>query len=550
MPIQLKFLGGLGEIGRNCMTIEDGGQVLIIDAGLYFPELRAFGIDIALPDFTVLEEVADRVVGIVLTHGHEDHIGALGELSRLVKAPIYGSRVTLAIASKRLSEGGATNEVLEVADYEMCSIGNFRVTFYPVAHSVPDSCALAIDTSEGVIYHSGDFKLDPTPLDARTTDLKPLRDLGAEGRIALLLLDATNAEEPGWTESELAVRPAIHDVFEASAGRRIICTCFASHIHRVSQLLQEARAAGRKVAPAGRSMIRIFEIVEQLGLVAFWPGDVISIRDVDKYAPGEIAVLATGGQGEPRAALALMARGEHRQITLTPNDVVLMSSGAIPGNESDVGHLIDQLVRSGAEVIHDGMLRVHVSGHAKRDELREVIRQARPKAVLPIHGEYRHMAAVRTLVGKEMPHASVMVVEDGSVVSLSDGHLEVVGQFPAPYIYRSNSQGPVVTNQVIRERKNLQSSGVLFFFLVLLENGGVVGVTADQVGWLNAALFDEKLDELTGEFLNLATAARDRGLSGDDLENHLEARMRRWTRRITLNTPHVVVIVESSTNAD
>jgi ribonuclease J len=549
MAVKLKFLGGLGDIGRNCMAIEDDGEVLIVDAGLYFPELRAFGIDIALPDFSALEGMTDRVVGIVLTHGHEDHIGALGELSKLVSAPIYGSRVTLAIAAKRLDEGGAKNEVHEVSDYETKEIGKFRVTFYPVAHSVPDSCALAIETSEGVIYHSGDFKLDPTPLDARTTDLKPLRDLGAQGQVSLLLIDATNAEEPGWTESELAVRPAIHSVFESSAGRRIICTCFASHIHRVSQLIQEARTAGRKVAPAGRSMVRIFEIIDQLGLMNLAPGDLIDIRDVDKYEPGEICVLSTGGQGEPRAALALMARGEHHHIKLVPGDVVLMSSGAIPGNESEVGHLIDQLVRSGAEVIHDGMLKVHVSGHAKRDELREVLRQAQPKAVLPIHGEYRHMVAVRRLVEAELPEASVLVVEDGSEVSLSPDGLSVSGQFPAPYIYRSNARGPVVSNRVIRERRNLQSGGVLFFFLVLLETGSM-NVAADQVGWLNAALFDEHLDQLTTEFLSLAAGARDRGLSGDELENHLEARMRRFTRRVSPNTPHVVVIVESASNDD
>lgn len=549
MAVKLKFLGGLGDIGRNCMTIEDDGDILIVDAGLYFPELRAFGIDIALPDFTVLEDIADRVVGIVLTHGHEDHIGALGELSKLVSAPIYGSRVTLAIASKRLDEGGAKNEVREVADYETHQIGKFKVSFYPVAHSVPDSCALAIETTEGVIYHTGDFKLDPTPLDARTTDLKPLRDLGAEGRVALLLIDATNAEEPGWTESELAVRPAIHDVFESSAGRRIICTCFASHIHRVSQLIQEARAAGRKVAPAGRSMVRIFEIIEQLGLMQFAPGDVIDIKDVDKYEPGEICVLCTGGQGEPRAALALMARGEHRNVKLVPGDVVLMSSGAIPGNESDVGHLINQLVRSGAEVIHDGMLKIHVSGHAKRDELREVIRQARPQAVVPIHGEYRHMVSTRRLVETEVPGASVLVVEDGSEVSLANGELSLSAQFPAPYIYRSNAQGPVVSNRVIKERRTLQSGGALFFFLVLQENGAI-NVSADQVGWLNAALFEEHLDELTSELRTLASAARDRGVAGDELENHLEAKMRRYTRRITRETPHVVVIAESASNGD
>lgn len=549
MAVCLRFLGGLGEIGRNCMTIEDRGDILIIDAGLYFPELRAFGIDIALPDFSVLEEVAERVVGIVLTHGHEDHIGALGELTKIIKAPIFGSRVTLAIASKRLDEGGATNEIVEVEDYETCDVGQFRVTFYPVAHSVPDSCALAIDTSEGIIYHSGDFKLDPTPLDARTTDLKPLRDLGADGRIALLLLDATNAEEPGWTESELAVRPAIRSIFEASMGRRIICTCFASHIHRVSQLIQEAQAAGRKVAAAGRSMVRIFDIIEQLEIMEPSPGGIVDIRDVDKYEPGEVCVLCTGGQGEPRAALALMAQGEHRHIKLTPGDIVLMSSGAIPGNETAVGHLVDQLVRAGAEVIHDGMLKVHVSGHAKRDELREVVRQARPKSVLPIHGEYRHMVAVRQLVQKELPTASVLVAEDGSEVSLSGGTLTSIGRFPAPYIYRSNTQGPVVTNRVISERRTLQSGGVLFFFLVL-QDSGAISVTADQVGWLNATLFNEHVDDLTAELLRLATSALDRGVTGDGLEDHLESRIRRYTRRITRNTPHVVVIAESANSGE
>ena len=549
MAVKLKFLGGLGDIGRNCMAIEDDGDILIIDAGLYFPELRAFGIDIALPDFSVLEADAGRVVGIVLTHGHEDHIGALGELTKLVRAPVYGSRLTLALASKRLDEGGAVNDVVEVADYETRVIGKFRVTFYPVAHSVPDSCALAIATTEGVIYHTGDFKLDPTPLDARTTDLKPLRNLGLEGKIALLLIDSTNAEEPGWTESELAVRPAIRGVFEAAVGRRIICTCFASHIHRVMQLIEEAVAAGRKVAPAGRSMVRIFEIITELGLLDLRPTDVIDIRDVRKYEPGEICVLATGGQGEPRAALALMARREHRHIELITGDVVLMSSGAIPGNESDVGHLINQLVRAGAEVIHDGMLKVHVSGHAKRDELREVLRQAAPQAVLPIHGEYRHLVSVRRLVESELPGTPNLVVEDGSEVTLSGGELTVSGQFPAPYMYRSNAQGPVVSNRVVRERRNLQSGGVLFFFLVL-HNSGTISVTADQVGWLNSALFDEHVDDLTRELLALATAARDRGVSGDELENHLQGKMRRYTRRINPNTPHVLVIAEAAQNGD
>lgn len=358
MAVKLTFLGGLGDIGRNCMAIEDEGDILIVDAGLHFPELRAFGIDIALPDFTVLEPDADRIVGIVLTHGREDHIGSLGKLTEITSVPIYGSRITLAIAAKRLEEAGSQNTVEEVADYETRSIGKFKVTFYPVAHSVSDSMELGIETSEGVVYHTGDFKLDPTPLDARTTDLKPLRDLGAAGRVSLLLIDSTNAEEPGWTESELAVRPGIHDVFEDHVGQRIFCTCFASHMHRVSQLATEAKAAGRKVVLAGRPMVRIFEIGLELGIFDLNESDVIDMADLDKYLPGEVCVISTGGQGEPRAALTLMARGEHRHIKLAASDVVLRRSDAIPGNESDVGRLIDQLVRSGAEVIHAGTSKV------------------------------------------------------------------------------------------------------------------------------------------------------------------------------------------------
>lgn len=549
MSVKIKFLGGLGDIGRNCMAIEDNNEILIIDAGLFFPELRSYGIDIALPDFSVLEQDVDRIVGIVLTHGHEDHIGALGTLTDLVPAPVYGSRVTLSLAAKRLQEAGSNSEVHEVADYETRAIGRFKVTFYPVAHSVPDSMALAIETSEGVIYHTGDFKLDPTPLDARTTDLRPLRDLGEAGKVELLLIDATNAEEPGWAESELAVRPALREVFSQYHGRRMICTCFASHIHRVSQLVAEAKASGRKVAPAGRSMVRIFEIVRELGIIDLTNDDIVSISDVDNFSPGEICVLATGGQGEPRAALALMARGEHHHVKLDDRDVVLMSSDAIPGNESDVGRLIDQLVRTGAEVVHAGMSKVHVTGHAKRDELREVIRQAQPKAVIPIHGEYRHLVSVERLVHDELPEASILVVEDGSQVEYSSGKLDLTGSFPAPYIYQSNARGPIISNRVINERRTLQSGGVLFF-LVVIREPGEISVSTDQVGWLNNALFEEKAGALTSELVTLLEAALARNMSGDDLENHLESRMRKYTRRITPNAPHTIVIVESTKAED
>jgi ribonuclease J len=543
VAVVLKFLGGLGDIGRNCMTIDDGGEILIIDAGLFFPELRAFGVDIALPDFTVLEPDADRVVGIVLSHGHEDHVGALGKLSEMVTAPIYGSRVTLAIAAKRLEESRAQNPTVLVEDYETVTIGKFTVTYLPVAHSVPDSNALVIETSEGIIYHTGDFKLDPTPLDSRTTDLKPLRDLGIAGKVSLLLIDATNGDEVGWTETELAVRPAFRDIFREHPDKRVIFSCFASHLHRVIQIAAEAVAAGRKVAPAGRSMLRIFQIAEELDMFNFPEGSIVELKEADRLPAGRVCVIATGGQGEPRAALSLMARNEHRQVHLTENDIIVMSADAIPGNETDVGLVIDQLARLGVEVVHPGMRKVHVSGHAKRDEIREVIRVARPKAVIPIHGEYRHMTSVSRLTLEEHPSSQPLVVEDGAIVEMTRSGISQIGTFPAPYIYRSNAVGPDVPDQLIQQRMRLQASGVLVLAVHVDDDESVV-VHADQFGWLNASMFEEARPGILEELTKLVQAALENSMPDNDLESHLEARMRGYARKRTSLIPHVFVTVE------
>jgi len=544
LSVNIKFLGGLGVIGRNCMAIRDRDDVIIIDAGLYFPELGAFGIDIALPDFRALSSDAESVRGVVLTHGHEDHIGALGVLTENIAAPIYGSRVTMALASKRLEESGASNEVRVVDDYETVSIGSFRVTFLPVAHSVPDSMALKIETSEGVIYHTGDFKLDPTPLDSRTTDLLPMARLGMASGIDLLLIDSTNAEEPGWTESELAVRPGIQEVFDTYTDRRIICSCFASHIHRVAQIVAEARKRGRKLVPVGRSMIRIFEIARENGLIDIPNSEILKLSELRSFPPEKTCILSTGSQGEPRAALSLMARSEHRHITIQEGDVILLSSDAIPGNESDVGRLIDQLVRRGAEVVHAGTKKVHVSGHAKRDELRHVIKASNPRSVIPVHGEYRHMVSAARLVRETIPKATVLVSEDGHEVELSNGVVRKVGDFPAPYIYRSNTAGPAVTGHVVRERMALQSGGVLIL-TVYVENSIVVSLGIEQFGWLNSSMFESLLDGLEDELARVTSEAVAKGVSVSDIEPHLQARMRRYAGKVAGVTPHIMVFFES-----
>ncbi len=542
--VTIKFLGGLGVIGRNCMAIRDGDDVIVVDAGLHFPELRSFGIDIALPDFRALEADAEAVRGIIITHGHEDHIGALGALSELVSAPVYGSRVSMALANKRLQEAAAPNEVVVVEDYETRKIGNMTISFFPVAHSVPDSMALRIDTSQGTIYHTGDFKLDPTPLDSRTTDLVPLAKLGAENKVDLLLIDSTNAEEPGWTESEMAVRPGLQQVFADNPSKRIICSCFASHIHRVIQLVEEARTHGRKIVPIGRSMVRVFEIGRELGLIRVPETDILDVRTAASLSPNEVCILSTGSQGEPRAALSLMARREHKYISLGADDLILLSSDAIPGNETDVGHLIDQLTRLGVDVVHAGMTKVHVSGHAKRDELRHVIRAADPKSVIPVHGEYRQMASVAKLVGETRPSANVLVAEDGFEVELLDGTVRKKSEFPAPYIYKSNTAGPVVTGHVVKQRRALQSAGVLFL-TAYADSEGVRSVGIEQFGWLNSPMFESLTGDLMGEFERLASEAVSKKVSEPDMETHLQTRMKRYARKLAGVAPNTVVFFET-----
>lgn len=543
MTVAIRFLGGLGVIGRNSMAIIDGNDAIVIDAGLYFPELSAFGVDIALPDFRAIDDIASIVKAVIITHGHEDHIGALGSLAERISAPIYGSRVAMALASNRLQESNSPNEVRIVQDYETIQVGQLRITFYPVAHSVPDSMALKIDSSEGTIYHTGDFKLDPSPLDSRSTDLGPLARLGKDGAVDLLLIDSTNAEEPGWTESELAVRPAIREVFTKYNTRRIICSCFASHIHRVAQIVAEARLHQRKIVPAGRSMVRIFEIARNLGLITIPDNELMTLHDVRRLAPSEVCILSTGSQGEPRAALSLMARGEHRQISLHPSDVILLSSDAIPGNESDVGQLIDQLTRRGVDVVHAGSTKVHVSGHAKRDELRHVIWTANARAVIPIHGEYRHMMSTVRLVQETTPNASTLVAQDGFEVELAGGTISKAREFPAPYIYRSNSAGPGVSQTILNERMTLQTSGVLFLS-IYATNKRIQAATAQQFGWLDRSIFETISTPITDELARIATEAIARGVSTKDIESHVQSKMRRFARRMGGSSPLTLVLFE------
>jgi len=460
--VRIAFLGGLGEIGRNCMAIEQNERIIVVDAGLMFPEPNMYGIDIILPDFRWLRERRDRIDGIVLTHGHEDHTGALRYLVRDVNVPIYGSALTVGFAKHRLTEAklAAGLTFIEVADGDRRRIGAFDVEFIPVTHSVPSAHALAIHTSVGIIVHSGDFKLDLTPIDGRRTDVARLAALGDEG-VALLLGDSTNAEEPGFTASEATVGGALRRLFLERPNRRIVVGCFASHIHRVQQIIDVAIEQKRRVVLLGRSMESNVKLARKLNLLHVDASVFEDPANIDRYAPGEICVICTGSQGEPLAALSKLARGDGRFLQVGADDTVILSSHPIPGNEWSVGRVIDDLHRLHVEVIHSGHEPVHASGHARQGELRTLLQLVRPRSFIPIHGEYRHLVhhadlAVEMGVGSD----HVWICEDGDVVEITEAGVRRDGTIPAGFHYIDGTAGDL-DEAPLEDRRMLAEHGVV-----------------------------------------------------------------------------------------
>jgi ribonuclease J len=498
-PVRVIFLGGLGEIGRNCMAIEQQGRVLLIDCGLMFPDPDMHGIDLVLPDFTWLRQNADRIEGVVATHGHEDHVGALHYLLRELSFPIFGSKVTLGLARNRIEEAGllGKTDLIVVADGERRMIGPFDVEFIPVTHSVPHAHAIAVHTPQGVILHSGDFKLDLTPVDGRRTDLARLGAIASTEGIRLLLADSTNAEEHGHAPSETSVGSVLRALFAEQRGQRIITASFASHLHRIQQIADAAVAEGRVVATLGLSMKKNVRMGRDLGVFNIPDASLVDIEDIDKYPPGKVCVISTGSQGEPMSALALLARGESKWVKITDTDTVILSSHAIPGNESNVNRVIDGLLRAGAQVIHSGVADVHATGHAQADELKTYLSLTRPEWYVPIHGEYRHMVAnakLGYLMG--VPHDHVLVCEDGDVLTLDDKGLSATGRVPAGYLYVDGIVGDVGQG-VLRDRKVLAEEGVVVVVVTVdIETGKVlVGPEIITRGWVYAPEAEDLLDE-------------------------------------------------------
>jgi ribonuclease J len=546
--VRITFLGGLGEIGRNCAAIEIDGRLLLIDSGLMFPDADMHGIDLVLPDFTWLHEHSAQIEAVVATHGHEDHVGALPFLLREHSFPIYGSAVTLGLARHRIEEAGllGKTELVAVTDGERRQIGPFDVEFIPVTHSVPHAHAIAVHTSQGVILHSGDFKLDLTPVDGRCTDLGRLGAIASTEGVRVLLADSTNAEERGYSPSEMAVGGVLRQIFGEHRDRRIITASFASHLHRIQQIADAAVSHGRVVAPLGLSIRKNIRLGLDLGVLRIPESSLIDIEDVDQYPPERVCIISTGSQGEPMSALALLARGESKWVKAGDRDTVILSSHAIPGNESNVNRVIDGLLRAGVEVVHTGIADVHATGHAQADELKTYLSITRPEWFVPVHGEYRHLVAnakLAQLMG--VAHDRVLICEDGDVLALSDEGLSPVGRVPAGYLYVDGIVGDVGQG-VLRDRKVLAEEGVVVVVVTVDIGSGRVLTGPELItrGWVYAPEAEDLLDEACDRVADAVEAALASGVRDvESLEREVRRAAGRFVNERTRRRPMIVPVV-------
>jgi ribonuclease J len=491
-------LGGLAEVGRNMAVLEIAGRLLIIDCGVLFPEEHQPGVDLILPDFGYIEDRLDDIEAVVLTHGHEDHIGAVPYLLRLRRdIPLYGSRLTLALVEAKLREHRLTPVLREVKEGDREKAGPFDLEFVATNHSIPDSLAVMVRTTAGSILHTGDFKMDQLPLDGRVTDLRAFARLGEEG-VDMFMVDSTNAEVPGFTAHERDIGGVLDQVF-AQADGQIVVASFSSHVHRVQQVLDAAALHGRRVALIGRSMVRNMSIAADLGYLDVPDGVLIDQKKIDSLPAHKRVLMATGSQGEPMAALSRMANRNHK-VEVGAGDTVIFASSLIPGNENSVFRVINGLMRLGAKVVHQGNAKVHVSGHASAGELLYCYNIVRPKNVMPVHGEIRHLVANGALaVRTGIDPARVVLAENGMVVDLVDGRARIVGAVECGFVYVDGTSVGEVTETELKDRRILSEEGFIAIFAVVDKKGGSVvsGPHIEARGMAEANAFDDILPEVT-----------------------------------------------------
>lgn len=465
--VQIIPLGGLGEIGKNMTAFRYGDDMILIDAGLMFPEDDMLGIDLVIPDISYLIENQDKLKGIFLTHGHEDHIGALPYVMKQIDCPVYGTALTLGILDGRLKENGVSSENCRIIKPgDKITAGAFKLDFIRVNHSIPDAIAIAINTPIGTIIHTGDFKIDHTPVDGQVTEFNKFAEYGDRGVLALLA-DSTNAERPGFTPSEKMVGKTFDDEFRYAKNRIIVAT-FSSNVHRIQQVIDAALKYDRKVAVIGRSMVNVVNIAKELGYLKAPEGEIIDIDETHNYTPDKIVIITTGSQGEPMSALTRMAMNDHKKVDIMPGDTVIISATPIPGNEKLVSRTIDHLYKLGADVIYEKSNGVHVSGHASQEEIKLMHNLVRPKFFIPVHGEFRHLIKHANLAQSlGMPKENIVIAENGSVIELTKNSIGINGKVPAGKVLVDGLGVGDVGNIVLRDRRQLSQDGIMIVVVTI-----------------------------------------------------------------------------------
>ena len=482
-PIKVSFLGGLNEVGKNMTLFEYGEDMFLVDCGLAFPDQDMLGVDLVLPDFTYVERNADRIRGIVITHGHEDHIGGLPYLLKVLNVPVYGTKLTVGLIQGKLREHGLLNSAsLNVINPgDVITLGGFTVEAIHVNHSIPDALGLAIRCEGGTIVHTGDFKIDTTPIDGGMMDLGRLAEIGQEG-VLCLMSDSTNAERPGFTESERKVGESFETLFRKAGNNRIIVATFSSNIHRVQQIMNVAASLGRKVALVGRSLENVVSISAELGYLNVPEGIVIDINMINRYPADKLVIITTGSQGEPMSALTRMAFSDHRKVEIHPNDYVIISATPIPGNEKTVSRVVNELMKLGADVVYEKMYEVHVSGHACQEELKMIMGIVKPKYFIPVHGELKHLRKHAGLaLSMGIPKENILIADNGRVAEISKKALRCTSTVPAGRVFVDGYGVGDVGSVVLRDRKHLAQDGLVIVAVCIDRENGIIVSGPDVV---------------------------------------------------------------------
>ncbi len=548
--IRIIPLGGLNEIGKNMTLIECGKDIIVVDCGMAFPDEDMPGVDYVIPDVQYLLKNKDRVAAIFLTHGHEDHIGALPYVLREINVPVYGTRMTLGIVINKLREFHLEKKtsLMQVSAGDSVKIGSMEVEYIHTNHSIADSAALAIHTPCGVIFHTGDFKIDSCPIDGDIIDLPRIGELGKQGILALLS-DSTGAERPGHSMSESKVGSSLNDIFMRAEKKRIIVATFASNVHRVQQIINIAAQYGRKVAVSGRSMITVLEAAMQLGYTKVPKGILIDIDKIKKIPPEQLVVITTGSQGEPMSALYRMAYSEHKVVEINENDLVIVSASAIPGNEKPVGNMVNELFRSGAEVVYESHNEIHASGHACQDELKMMLGLTRPKFFIPVHGEYRHLRHHANLAeGMGVAKENIIISEIGDIIELDKSSAKIVGTVPAGRVLVDGLGVGDVGNVVLRDRKHLAQDGLIVAVAVVDSRTGAMFGEPEII--TRGFVYTRENEELMDNVKQIVTTVISNGAKGKQADwsynakNKIRDDLDRYIYDQTMRKPMILPVVK------